>query len=252
MKKMFGKALFASAALSIALTAGVANADSITASLFSPLPPSGTTPTVIDLTGISTPSQATIHGAGYTVTFATAGNQGVEHGANPGVSAIPVAGVTGTTPEYLSGNYGSSLTTSASASGNYLSTGTGTITIDFSTPQISLALLWGSIDTSNSLTFNDASGFKVTGTDVQTAAAGFISNGFQGPGGSAYVVVDTTTPFTTVTATSGVVSFEFAGVAGDTGHFTATPEPASFFLFGLGIGLIAFGAYRRYQAAHQS
>ena len=45
---------------------------------------------------------------------------------------------------------------------------------------------------------------------VQAAAAGFVTNGFQGPGGSAYVVVNTSTPFTTVTATSNVVSFEFA------------------------------------------
>jgi hypothetical protein len=173
-------------------------------------------------------------------------------GAAGGLHAIPVAGVSGTAPTYLTGNYGSSTTTSAAASGNYFSTGTGTITFTFSTPQTSLALLWGSIDTTNSLSFNDASSFKVTGSAVQAAAAGFASNGFQGPGGSAYVVVNTTTPFTTVTATSSVVSFEFAGVAADTAAFTATPEPASFLLFGLGLGLVAFGAYRRFQAARQN
>jgi hypothetical protein len=74
------------------------------------------------------------------------------------------------------------------------------------------------------LTFNDAARFVVTGSEVQTAAAGFVSNGFQGPGGSAYVVVDTSTPFTTVTAASTQISFEFAGVAVANAHFTFIPQ----------------------------
>ncbi len=251
MKHIFSKALFTTA-LAFTVTAGLASADSITASLYSPLPPVGNVVTPIDLTGITAPSNGTINGKGFSVTFSTAANQGVVRGNLAGAHAIPVAGVSGTTPEYLTGNYGSALTTNAAAAGNYLSTGLGTITITFANPQTSLALLWGSIDASNSLSFNDTGHFLVTGTAVQAAAKGFVSNGFQGPGGSAYVVVDTTTPFTTITAASDVISFEFAGVAGSAGHFTVTPEPASFLLFGLGLGLIAFGAYRRYRAVHES
>ena len=247
--KMFSKALLTVAAASFA-AAGLANADSITASLYSPLAPVGTTPTAVSLTGISAPSQSTINGSGYTVSFATDSNQGVVQGNGAGLHAVPVAGVTGgTTPQYLTGDYGSAKTTDVAASGNYFSTGLGTITYTFSTPQTSLALLWGSIDTGNSLTFNNSSNYVVTGTAVQAAAGTIGGNGFQGPGGSAYVVVNTTTPFTMITATSNVVSFEFAGLAASTTPFTTTPEPSSIMLLGLGIGLVAFSIRRRKQAA---
>jgi hypothetical protein len=161
-----------------------------------------------------------------------------------------VAGVTGgTTPEYLTGGFGSALTTNFNDSGNYLSTGQGAVVITFNKPETSLTLLWGSIDTSNSLTFNDASAYTVTGADVQNAAAGFVGNGYQGPGGSAYVIVDTSTPFTQITATSGSASFEFTGVAAAASPFTPTqsaPEPATAWLiFPLAFGLITLGKMRR-------
>ena len=106
-------------------------------------------------------------------------------------------------------------------------------------PQTSFALLWGSIDGGNLLRFNDASNFNVTGTAVQAAATGFVSNGFQGPGGSAYVVVNTDTPFTTVTASSSDISFEFQPIAASTTPFEiSNPEPAGFALMAGGILLL--------------
>ena len=222
-------------ALLLAASAGIASASTITASLFSP--DAGLGPVIIDLTGITATSQAPFSGPGYSVSFAVDPDQGVVKGALDSRYAIPVAGVTGGNAEYLTGDYGSALTTDPADSGNYFSTGTGTITIDFNQPETWLALLWGSIDTGNQLTFKNGSStvFTVSGTDVQKAAAGFAGNGFQGPGGSAYVLVNTSTPFTSVIASSGVVSFEFGGVVG-----SAVPEPSTFWcLFGLGIGIVA-------------
>jgi hypothetical protein len=216
-----------SALVVAAITAfcGVAKADTISASLFSPLAPTGVTRIIIELSSISPPSQASLKGTGYSIDFSdVGGDEGIVQSTLVGRHAVPVAAAVGMTPEYLTGGFASGLTTHIAASGNYFSTGLGTITIRFSTPQRSLALLWGSIDRGNSLTFNDAARFVVTGSEVQTAAAGFVSNGFQGPGGSAYVVVDTSTPFTTVTAASTQISFEFAGVAAANAHFTFIPQ----------------------------
>jgi len=209
----------------IAAFCGVAKADTIRASLFSPLAPSGVARTVVELSSISTPSEASVKGTGYSIDFSgVGGDEGIVQGTLVHRHAVPVAGTEGRTPEYLTGGFASDLTTNIVASGNYFSTGLGTITIRFSTPQRSLAILWGSIDRGNSLTFNDAANFVVTGSEVQTAAAGFVSNGFQGPGGSAYVVVDTSTPFTTVTATSTQISFEFTGVAAAIARFRVIPQ----------------------------
>jgi hypothetical protein len=229
------------------ITAGasIAKADTIAASLYTPS--LGSNPVVIDLFGITLGSTAEIFGSGYTIQFVSPfpSGQGVVQGASSGQYAVPVAGVSGGQPEYLTGDYGSLLTTNIADSGDYFSTGLGSIIITFTTPQYSFALLWGSIDTSNSLTFNDVGSFQVTGSEVQAAAAGFVGNGYQGPGGSAYVAVDTSTPFTTVTATSGVVSFEFAGVAGSNLPFTSAPEPASIYLCGIAVGIGIIGLRRK-------
>jgi hypothetical protein len=179
-----------------------------------------------------------VNGSGYSISFANVGPvQGVVQGdLLPTGHAVPVAGVAGGSPEYLTGGFGSSLTTHIDTSADYLSTGTGTITITFATPQTSFALLWGSIDTGNSLSFNDASHFTVTGTMVQAAAAGLVGFGFLGAGGSAYAVVDTDTPFTTVSATSNNISFEFTPLAASTTPLDPpAPEPAGLALMAGGI-----------------
>jgi hypothetical protein len=231
-------AVFVGTALLLAASAGIANASTITASLFSP--DAGLGPVVISLTGITPVSQASFSGPGYSVSFAVdlgPSGQGVVQGAVGGRYAIPVAGITGSNQaEYLTGDYGSLLTTDAAKSGNYFSTGTGAITINFNQPETWLALLWGSIDTGNLLTFKNGAStvFTVDGTAVQNAAAGFLSNGFQGPGGSAYVLINTSTPFTSVIASSSQVSFEFGGVVA-----SPVPEPGTWCLFGLGIGIVA-------------
>lgn len=231
------------------LGGGWMNAATITADLFTPLAPSGSTPVLIDLSGITAPSQTVISGIGYTITFSgVPAGQGVVQGTVATLHATPVAGETGTTPEYLTGGFGTALTTNIGASGNYLSTDVGTITIMFSSPETSLALLWGSVDAGNLLTFNDVAGSTVTGAQVQSAAAGFVSTGAQGPGGSAYVLVNTSTPFTTVIASSANVSFEFGALAAAGTSPSGVPEPASPVLIGSGIGLMAAYGLRRRRA----
>jgi hypothetical protein len=239
LRKIFGTAV-----LSAVLSLGIAEGNTISASLFSPLAPAGSSPVVINLTGLNAPSQTTLSGSGYSIGFAgVASDQGLVQGTS-GAHAVPVAGVVGASPEFLTGSFGSSLTTNMGAAGNYLSTGLGgTITINFVVPQTSFALLWGSIDLGNLLRFNDASNLNVSGAAVQAAAAGFVGSGFQGPGGSAYVVVNTDTPFTTITASSSVISFEFDPIAASTTAFdTTNPEPAGFAL--MAGGLLLLLAYR--------
>lgn len=233
---MNAKRLFVTGFAALMLSAS-ASAATITSLLYTPSIPAGTL-TPVDLSGITAPSNAGFAGTGYSVSFSgVAAGQGVVQGHLGGAHAVPVAG---SGPDYLTGGIGSALTTDITQAGNYFSTGLGSITITFVEPQNSVALLWGSVDFSNSLTFNDVANTVVTGTQIQGLTLGFTSNGAQGPGGSAWVLIKTDTPFTTLTATSSVVSFEFAALTASEGDFTTsqTPEPSTLLLSIAGVGLL--------------
>jgi len=183
---------------------------------------------------------------------------------------VPVAGVTGGgAPQYFTGNFGSPLTTNINNAGRYLSVGAsttgvgavpGVITINFTNPQTSLALLWGSIDPGNTLTFmnGNTTVFTVTGVQAQAASNSLfgpngLGNGFLGVGGSAYVIVDTTTPFTSVIATNpspgpgNFPSFEFTGVVADeeAPFEPVIPEPSGVWVLTGAFGIMVAVVRRR-------
>jgi len=229
---------------------------SVTASaaIFTQLAPTGTTVTSISLIGLSSQSHSEILGNGYLITIETDIGQGLVKGMDSTHHAIPVAGLSTTNQaSYLSGDYGSEQNTNDEAAGNYFSTGYGKITLTFLAPQTSLALLWGSVDAGNLLTFNDVAQDTLSGAQVQALAAGFKQDGDQGSGGSVYVTVATDTPFTSVVLSSSVMSFEAAAVAGGTNFSVqpetiktseiAVPEPATLAL--VGGAMVWLGLMRR-------
>jgi len=150
---------------------------------------------------------------------------------------------------YLTGNYGSALTPNIGASGNYLSTGIGSITLAFISDQTAFAMLWGSIDDFNLVTFLEGTTTigTVSGDDAAAAlGSGFEANGSQGAGGSGYIIVNSTQAFNTIVFSSTSPSFEFTGIVGSTAEI-GIPEPVSLAL--LGSGLAGLGLIRRRRAA---
>jgi PEP-CTERM motif len=117
----------------------------------------------------------------------------------------------------------------------YLSTGTGSVTLALPGEEKYVGLLWGSVDSYNTLSLYNGSTLvgTVTGTDVTSSA-----NGNQGELGTFYVNITSTDSFNTIVATSTQNAFEFDNVAFNT---SAVPEPSSIML-GL-IGMMGAATY---------
>ena len=120
----------------------------------------------------------------------------------------------------------------------YLTTGKGKVTLSFSSAQMYLGLLWGSVDTYNTLSFysggiNGTPVGSVTGVNVVASP-----NGNQGQQGTLYVNINSTLPFDTVVASSSAYAFEFDNVAYNTTQ--VVPEPTT--VLAGALLLLPFGA----------
>ncbi len=115
-------------------------------------------------------------------------------------------------------------------SGNFSNPG-GTIEFNFADTQDYFGLLWGSVDTYNTLTF------VLNGVDVGTVVGSQVlqsCDGFQGEGGSAYVNI-TGISFDRVRVTSSQYAFELDNVA-----YGKVPDGGmTVSLLGLSLGALA-------------
>jgi hypothetical protein len=153
---------------------------------------------------------------------------------------------------FLTGNNGLGFGSPNQANGadatTYLTAGgtrTSSATLSWTGLQLYFGVLWGSVDSYNTLAFYNGASLvgSVTGSDVIAAA-----NGNQGPDGTTYVNFDSTLGFDRVVMTSTQHAFEFDNVAFSANRLDL-PEPGALGMMGLGLLAMAGLAFRRRKLA---
>lgn len=197
----------------------------------------------LNFDGLTVGDTSTVNLGGATISFTP--DAAPVQGASSGVYAAP----------YLSGSNGNgfgnsgvpgvdqSVYVTTGSTGNY---GAASVTLAFAVPEKYLGLLWGSVDSYNTLAFYDASTTligTVTGADVLASP-----DGNQGINGTLYANINSTAAFSYIVATSSQYAFEFDNVAFNSSPLGAgaTPLPAAIWLMGTVLGGGAgFGAWRK-------
>lgn len=120
----------------------------------------------------------------------------------------------------------------------------GSVALEWTTGQLYMGLLWGSVDDYNTLSFYRSNGTligTITGTQVLATA-----DGDQGPDGTVYANILSSELFYKVVATSTSYAFEFDNVAySERNPAGEVPLPAAVWLFGSALAGTGFLARRR-------